>query len=45
LISLLDWGTERVARHFAIVDASDYVWHLVYDERQTQWGLSKMWVE
>lgn len=32
-------------RHFALVDADDNVFQLTYDERRTDWVISKVWVE
>ena len=36
---------DQAIRHFAVVDTSDNVFQLSYDERLTQWTLSKVWVE
>ncbi|MEW5701953.1 MAG: DUF6504 family protein [Candidatus Zixiibacteriota bacterium] len=36
---------EYTVRHFALVDTEDNVFQLTYDERRTDWVISKIWVE
>jgi len=43
-----DWKTDVGAyriRHFAVVDHSSNFFQLSYDERKTNWVISKIWVE
>ena len=43
-----DWKTDVGAyriRHFAVVDNSSNFFQLSYDERKTNWVISKIWVE
>ena len=43
-----DWKTDVGAyriRHFAVVDNSSNFFQLSYDERKTNWIISKIWVE
>ncbi len=43
-----DWKTNIGAykvHHFAVVDTSSNFFQLTYDERQTSWMISKIWVE
>jgi hypothetical protein len=43
-----DWKTDIGAykvHHYAVVDSSSNFFQLTYDERQTSWVISKIWVE
>ena len=43
-----DWKTDVGAYrilHFAVVDNSSNLFQLSYDERKTNWIISKIWVE
>ena len=36
---------ETWMKHFSVVDASDNVFFLTYEERNMRWAISKVWVE
>ncbi len=36
---------QHIIRYFAVVDTSDNVFQLLYNERLTDWKICKIWVE
>jgi hypothetical protein len=43
-----DWKTDigrYKVHHYAVVDNASNFFQLTYDERQTSWMISKIWVE
>ena len=36
---------DKWMRHFSVVDQSDNVFFLTYEERSMRWAISKVWVE